>query len=181
MTRISAERIAAIEGRKEDLSNALSAPDLAPEAFVQLSKDYAEILPVAEAARELRRLRSELEVLGGLVEDRDAEPELRAMATEEAEEIRRKLPEAERALALKLLPRDTADERAAMLEIRAGTGGDEAALFGGDLLRMYQRYAETRGWRFELISANGPNGRRDGSRPSCAGLELPATWPIEET
>ena len=76
------------------------------------------------------------------------------MAAEEAEEIRRKLPEAERALAVKLLPRDAADERAAMLEIRAGTGGDEAALFAGDLLRMYQRYAEAQGWRFELISAS---------------------------
>ena len=67
------------------------------------------------------------------------------MAAAEAEEIRHKLPEAERALALKLLPRDAADERAAMLEVRAGTGGDEAALFAGDLLRMYQRYAESAG------------------------------------
>ena len=154
MTRISAERIAAIEARKEELQNALAAPDVAPDAFVKLSKDYAEVLPVAEAARELRRLRSELDVLAGLVEDRDAEPELRAMAAEEAEEIRRKLPDAERALAVRLLPRDAADERAAMLEIRAGTGGDEAALFAGDLLRMYQRYAETKGWRFETISAS---------------------------
>ncbi len=76
------------------------------------------------------------------------------MAADEAEEIRRKLPEAERALALKLLPRDAADERAAMLEIRAGTGGDEAALFAGDLFRMYQRYAAEQGWRVELISAS---------------------------
>jgi peptide chain release factor 1 len=154
MTRISAERIAAIEARREELQNALSAPDVAADAFVRLSKDYAEIQPVAEAARELRRLRSELEVLSGMIEDRDAEPELKTMAAEEAEEIRRKLPEAERALAVKLLPRDSADERAAMLEIRAGTGGDEAALFGGDLLRMYQRYAETKGWKFEIISAS---------------------------
>jgi peptide chain release factor 1 len=154
MSQISAERIAAIEARKEELQNALSAGDVAPDAFVRLSKEYAEVQPVAEAARELRRLRSELEVLAGMIDDREAEPELRAMATEEAEEIRRKLPEAERALALKLLPRDAADERAAMLEIRAGTGGDEAALFAGDLLRMYQRYAETKGWRFEMISAS---------------------------
>src|SRR4029453_6986109 len=80
--------------------------------------------------------------------------ELKEMAAVEAEEIRHKLPEAERALALKLLPRDAADERAAMLEIRAGTGGDEAALFAGDLFRMYQRYAESRGWGVELISAS---------------------------
>src|SRR6185503_3743062 len=75
-------------------------------------------------------------------------------AAEELQENQALLAEAERVLALKLLPRDAADERAAMLEIRAGTGGDEAALFAGDLLRMYQRYAEGKGWRFELISAS---------------------------
>ena len=154
MTRISAERIAAIEARKEELQNAMSAEDLPPDAFVRLSKEYAEVEPVAAAARELRRLRSELELLGGMIADPHADPELKAMAAEEAEELRGKLPEAERALALKLLPRDAADERAAMLEIRAGTGGDEAALFAGDLLRMYQRYAEAKGWRFEIISAS---------------------------
>jgi peptide chain release factor 1 len=154
MTRISAERIAAIEARKEELQNALSAPDLAPDQFVRLSKEYAEVEPVAAAARELRRLRSELEALGAMIEERDADPELRAMAAEEVEAIRTKIPEAERALALRLLPRDAADERPAMLEIRAGTGGDEAALFAGDLVRMYQRYAEARGWRFEIISAS---------------------------
>jgi peptide chain release factor 1 len=76
------------------------------------------------------------------------------MAGEEVAELERRLPEAERALALKLLPRDAADERPAMLEIRAGTGGDEAALFAGDLFRMYQRYADAKGWRVKLISAS---------------------------
>ncbi len=150
MTSISAQRIAAIEARRDELQNAMSAPNLAADAFVRLSKDYAEIEPVAAAAREVRRLREELEGLSAMLED----PEMREMAAEEADEIRRRLPEAERALALKLLPRDAADDRPAMLEIRAGTGGDEAALFGGDLFRMYQRYAETRGWRVELISAS---------------------------
>ena len=154
MTSISAERIAAIEGRRDELQNAMSAPNLAPDAFVRLSKDYAEIEPAAVAAREVRRLRAELNVLGGMIEDKDSDPEIRELAAEEAEEIRKRLAEAERALALKLLPRDAADERAAMLEIRAGTGGDEAALFAGDLLRMYQRYAETQGWRVEIISAS---------------------------
>src|SRR6185436_16573070 len=102
----------------------------------------------------VRRLRAELDVLNGMLHDPAAEPELKEMAAAEAEEIRHKLPAAERELALKLLPRDAADERAAMLEIRAGTGGDEAALFAGDLLRMYQRYAESQGWRVELISAS---------------------------
>jgi peptide chain release factor 1 len=152
MTSISAQRIAAIEGRRDELQNAMSAPNLAADAFVKLSKDYAEIEPVAAAAREVRRLRAEAGALRHMTEDADAE--LRQMASEELAENQHKLEAAERALALKLLPRDAADERAAMLEIRAGTGGDEAALFAGDLFRMYQRYAETQGWRVELISAS---------------------------
>jgi peptide chain release factor 1 len=152
MTSFPAERIAAIEARKEDLQQAMSAPDLAAEQFVRLSKDYAEIEPVAAAAKEVRRLRDEAASL--LEMTYDADEELRQMASLELLDIQTTLAEAERALALKLLPRDAADERPAMLEIRAGTGGDEAALFAGDLLRMYQRYAETRGWRFEMISAS---------------------------
>ncbi|HEY1145109.1 MAG TPA: peptide chain release factor 1 [Allosphingosinicella sp.] len=150
MKAISDARIAQIEARRDELQNAMAAPNLAADAFVKLSKDYAEIEPVAAAASEVRRLRSELAALDAMAED----PELKDMAVEEAEEVRRLLPEAERALALKLLPRDAADDRPAMLEIRAGTGGDEAALFAGDLLRMYQRYAEEQGWRVELISAS---------------------------
>src|SRR5205814_4041706 len=154
MTHISSERIASIEARKHELQQAMSRGDLSPDEFVRLSKDYAAIEPVADAAREVRRLRAELEVLDGMIHDPAAEPELKDMAVAEAEEIRGKLPDAERQLAVQLLPRDAADDRPAMLEVRAGTGGDEAALFAGDLLRMYQRYAETQGWRFELISAS---------------------------
>jgi len=152
MTRIPAERIAAIEARKQELQQAMSARDLAPETFVQLSKDYAEILPVADAAAELRRLRDEREAIEAMLAD--PSPEMREMAQEEKANLDVRLPAAERDLALKLLPRDAADDRAAMLEIRAGTGGDEAGLFAGDLLRMYQRHAETKGWKFELISAS---------------------------
>ena len=150
MNVISADRIAQIEARRDELQAAMSAQDLAPDEFVRLSKDYAEILPVADAAREVRRIRSEIAVLREML----ADPEMREMAEDEIAELEARLPEAERALALKLLPRDAADERPAMLEIRAGTGGDEAALFAGDLLRMYQRYAETQGWRVEIISAS---------------------------
>src|SRR4051812_7704221 len=128
----------------------MSSAEVAPEAFVRLSKDYAEVEPVAAVAREVRRLRAELKALREMTGD----PEMREMAEEEIGELERALPAAERALALKLLPRDAADDRPAMLEVRAGTGGDEAALFAGDLLRMYQRYAEGMGWRFELISAS---------------------------
>ena len=113
MSGISAERIAAIEARKEELSRAMSAGDLAPDQFVRLSKEYAEIEPVAAAAREVRRLRAELEALAGMAEEKDGDPELKTMAAEEMEVIRARLPEAERALALRLLPRQDAPLRGA--------------------------------------------------------------------
>jgi len=154
MTSISPARIAQIEARRDELSALMSTGDLSGERFVQVSKEYAEIEPVAKAAGEVRRLRAELSTLSHMADDDTADGELKAMAREEIEEIRLALPQAERSLALALLPRDAADERAAMLEIRAGTGGDEASLFAGDLFRMYQRYAEGQGWRVELISAS---------------------------
>ncbi|RED17296.1 peptide chain release factor 1 [Parasphingopyxis lamellibrachiae] len=150
MTTISTARIDAILSRHEDLQGLMAAGDLAPDKFVELSKEYSELEPVAETARELKRLREELAALDEML----ADSEMKEMAELEAEELKDKIPEAERALAVQLLPRDSADDRPAMLEVRAGTGGDEAALFAGDLLRMYQRYAEEQGWGFELISAS---------------------------
>jgi peptide chain release factor 1 len=152
MTTISPARIASIEARKHELSAAMAAEDLGRDDFVRLSKEYAALEPVAAAAREVRRLRAERVSLQEMT--RDADEELRQIASEELVEIEARLPEAERVLAVHLLPRDAADDRAAMLEVRAGTGGDEAVLFAGDLLRMYQRFAEEQGWRFELISAS---------------------------
>ncbi len=150
MTTISAERIAALLAKRDDLSAQLASGDLPRDTFVALSKEYAEVEPVAAAAGELQRLRDEFAGLEEMLDD----PEMREMAQEEADAIRETLPAAERALALSLLPRDAADERSAMLEVRAGTGGDEAALFAGDLFRMYSRYAEEKGWKIELISAS---------------------------
>ena len=152
MTRIPADRIAAIEARRDELQALMATGDLPSDRFVAVSKEYAEIEPVAAAAGEVRRLRAEANSLTEMTREGDAE--LRQMASEELHENERALEGAERRLALALLPRDAADERAAMLEIRAGTGGDEAALFAGDLYRMYERYAATRGWRVEMISAS---------------------------
>nr|WP_174401670.1 peptide chain release factor 1 [Sphingobium baderi] len=156
MMHISAERIAQIEARRDEVQASMTRADLPPEEFVRLSKEYAEIEPVARAAHEVRRLRQELlaleQMAGG--EGAEADPAMREMAQEEMQLIKARLPAAERALALLLLPRDSADARPAMLEIRAGTGGDEAALFAGDLFRMYQRYADAQGWKMEMISAN---------------------------
>ncbi len=152
MTQISPDRIRAIEARRDELQALMSTGDLPSDRFVAVSKEYAELEPVAQAATEVRRLRQEAESLTFMAED--ADDELRAMASEELQENRTLLETADRKLALALLPRDSADERSAMLEVRAGTGGDEAALFAGDLFRMYQRYAESQGWRVELISGS---------------------------
>jgi peptide chain release factor 1 len=154
MTGISDERIAQIEARRDELQAKMATGQLDGEAFVAASKDYAEIEPVAEAAAEVRRLRAERADMGAMIARDDTDAELKAMAVEEIAQIEARLPEAERALALRMLPRDSADDRPAMLEIRAGTGGDEAALFAGDLMRMYTRYAEERGWKVETISAS---------------------------
>jgi peptide chain release factor 1 len=151
---ISAERIAQIEARFEELEAKMASGTLDGEEFVATSKEYAELESVAKAAAEVRRLRAELKVLNTLSNDPESEAEIVEMANEEAADIKQKLPQAEKHLALQLLPKDSADNRPAMLEIRAGTGGDEAALFAGDLFRMYSRYAEERGWRVETISAS---------------------------
>lgn len=150
MSTISEARIASLLARRDEVQAMLATGNLAADKFVALSKEYAEVEPVAVAAAELQRLRAELIDLEAMADD----PEMREIAAEEAQAIREMLPAAERALALSLLPKDAADERSAMLEVRAGTGGDEAALFAGDLFRMYQRYAEGQGWKVELISAS---------------------------
>ena len=152
MTTISPDRIRQIEARRDELAALMATGDLPGDRFVAVSKEYAELEPVAQAASEVRRLRQEADSLAFMAEDGDEE--LRQLAAEELRENKALLEQADRRLALALLPRDAADERAAMLEIRAGTGGDEAALFAGDLFRMYQRYAENQGWRVELNSAS---------------------------
>ncbi len=150
MTNISEPRIAAILSRRDEVQARLSSGAVAPEEFVALSKEYAELEPVAQAAQAVQSARREVLELEAML----ADPEMKAMAEEELQALRERLPEAEQDLAIALLPKDAADERAAMLEIRAGTGGDEAALFAGDLFRMYQRYADAQGWKIELISSS---------------------------
>lgn len=144
------ERIAQIERRHAQLAHDMNNPALAPEQFVALSRDYAELSPLVDAARAWRALLTERDELQAIPPG----DEMHELAQEELAGISERLPAAERALALQLLPRDAADERSAVLEIRAGTGGDEAALFAGDLARMYERYASTHNWRWEILSAN---------------------------
>ena len=119
------------------------------QEIVRLSKEHAEIKPVAEAVQALARARAEMADLQAMA----ADPEMGEMAREELEALKDRLPQLEREVALLLAPRDADENASAVLEVRAGTGGDEAALFAGDLFRMYQRYAAERGWKVELDSA----------------------------
>ncbi|WP_197915998.1 peptide chain release factor 1 [Thiosulfatihalobacter marinus] len=112
-----------------------------------LAKEYSELKPVVAQIAAYRRLLSDM----AEAEEMLGDPDMKELAEEELPGLRAALPEAERALQLALLPRDAADARPAILEIRPGTGGDEAALFAGDLLRMYQRYVEARGWKLEIL------------------------------
>ncbi len=137
------------------LEHALAQPDqVGSDAFVKMSREYAELSDVVAAAKKLDGLRQQLAEAKSLRADAGQDREMRALADAEIESLERQIPACEHELSVLLLPRDVADQRSAILEIRAGTGGHEAALFAGDLFRMYQRYAETQGWRVELMSAS---------------------------
>ena len=148
---ITEARLGQIGSRFAELEARLASGTLEGADFVSASRDYAELEPVARAAAIVSAMRAELASLTAMGE---ADPEMREMAAEEIAQLKQDLPEAEHSLAIAMLPHDSADARPAMLEIRAGTGGDEAALFAADLYRMYERYAAEQGWRVEMISAN---------------------------
>jgi peptide chain release factor 1 len=121
------------------------------EAFVRLSREHAELAPVIETARAYRRARVRLADAEALIADAGVESEIRGMAEEERAELKAELERLDRDLRIALLPRDAADDSSAIVEIRAGTGGDEAALFAADLLEMYQRYCALQGWKTEVM------------------------------
>lgn len=142
-------RLAQIAARFAEIEARLASGTLEGKDFIAASRDYAELEPVAKAAEAVAGMRGELAELSTL-----DDPDMRELADEEIARLKAALPEAEHSLAIAMLPRDSADSRSAMLEVRAGTGGDEAALFAADLLRMYERFAAEQGWRFEMVSAN---------------------------
>ena len=119
--------------------------------FAKLSKELSDLTPIVETIEELRRAKEEMHSLAEMITGAD-DPEMRALAEEEFQILKEQIPKREREVQISLLPKDEADEKNAILECRAGTGGDEAALFAADLFRMYQRYAEQHGWRFEVMS-----------------------------
>ncbi|MBO6676131.1 MAG: peptide chain release factor 1 [Rhizobiales bacterium] len=150
---ISDQKIDALIARFEGIS-AKMASGAQSDEFVQLSRDYAELEPVAEQAKELQKTRDELEEAREMLADPDLDNEMKALTEAEIADLEARFDELQAALQVALLPKDKADAGGVILEVRAGTGGDEAALFAGDLFRMYQRYAQTKGFKVEVLSTS---------------------------
>lgn len=135
-----------------DMLQAKMASGSTGEAFVKLSKEYAELEPLVEGIRHWQAKRAELADLAAMKDDQAADAEMRALAEAEWKDAQAAMPEIERGMLILLLPKDEADEKNAILEVRAGTGGDEAALFAAELFAMYRGYAAQKGWRFEVMN-----------------------------
>ncbi|MDH4609681.1 peptide chain release factor 1 [Pseudomonas sp. BN102] len=158
-----------LQDRYEELTALLGDAEVISDQgkFRAYSKEFAEVEPVILAFREFRKVQGDLEGAQALLKDSD--PDLREMAEEEVADARERLVELEDRLQRMLLPKDPNDGRNVFLEVRAGTGGDEAAIFSGDLFRMYSRYAERQGWRVEILSEN--EGEHGGYKEVIARVE----------
>lgn len=149
------ERLDQVLSRCETIRTSLeNVTALSQEEMARLSKEFSELSKVAEVIRDLRKAEKELEDSHTLLADPDLDPELKDMAQTDIERLKKEIADKNHTIRLMLLPKDHDDSRNVILEVRAGTGGDEAGLFAADLLRMYQRYASLKGWQFELLSSN---------------------------
>jgi len=149
------ENLTRVQARHEELAALMSSGDATAEDFTRMSKEYAELTPVVAAIGEWKQALQERDELKPLLDDDDTDQEMRDLMADEIKQLEARLPELERRVQVLLLPKDEADHKNALLEVRAGTGGDEAALFAADLFRMYQRFADLRGWKFEILETSG--------------------------
>ena len=152
MSAIPSDKLDRMIERWQSVQDELNRGGTTQQTFAKLSKEFAELNPLVAAIEDLRRVEQEEADLAAMLADAGTDRDMKAMAEDELAAIRPRLAEMEKGLQILLLPKDSADEKSAILEIRAGTGGDEAALFAADLYRMYARYAEKRGWKVEIIS-----------------------------
>ncbi len=143
------EKLSSIKARHEELAALMSQGDLSGDDFTKMSMEYAELSPVVEAIDEYTGALAEKDDLAEMLSD----PEMKDIAAEELRALDKRLPELEYGIRLVLIPKDKADTKDAILEIRAGTGGDEAALFASDLFTMYKGYAAAMGWKLEVVEA----------------------------
>ncbi|PWJ93378.1 peptide chain release factor 1 [Mesorhizobium sp. M7D.F.Ca.US.004.03.1.1] len=153
MVNLPRDRMDQVVKRFEMLEAQMSAGP-APDAYVRMASEYAEIQDMVAKVRALRLAEHEQADLEAMLADKGTDAEMRALAEADLPEVEERIEALQKDIQILLLPKDAADDKNAILEIRAGTGGDEAALFAGDLFRMYERYAAERGWRFETASAS---------------------------
>ena len=157
------DKLQALEHKYEELNNLLSDPKVlsVPNEYQKYSREHSELQPIVEKIREYKKLIDDIESTEGLLSGSD--PEMKELAKAELEELKKRVPVFEEELKFMLLPIDPRDAKSVILEIRAGTGGDEAALFGANLFRMYTKYAESKKWKVELISmsATGIGGIKE--------------------
>ena len=153
MVSLPQERMNQLEKHFEMIESEMANnPDA--ETYVKLASEYSELQPVVGLIRELNKAHHEANDLEAMLKDHSIDPEMRGLAEEELPGMKDKIAKLEHDVQIELLPKDAADEKSAILEIRAGTGGSEAALFAGDLFRMYERYASLHGWKVEVVSAS---------------------------
>ncbi len=158
------EKLNVVLARNEELEALLgSNPD--GETFVKLSKELASLKDVVEAIKAYKKAQQDVADTQALLDDPDLDAEMRALAHEELQAAKDRLPELEKQLKILLLPKNAVDEKNAILEVRAGTGGEEAALFAAELFRMYEHYAAEQGWKFETLAVNdtGLGGYKEAS------------------
>jgi peptide chain release factor 1 len=146
-------KLARLIERQSTIQKALeTAHELPIEEFIKLSKELSDLNPIADASQSFLKSTKELRDLEDVMQDPTADPEMKALIQEELMTLKEQIPLLEQQLKVLLLPKDSADEKNAILEVRAGTGGEEAALFAAALFRMYQKYAELHGWKFETLT-----------------------------
>ncbi len=153
MAKLPVEKMRELERRFGEIEARMSAGPAA-DVYVKLASEYSELEPVVKKIREYEKAVSEAADLEVLLADKTTDKDMRDLAEMELPEIESRIGELEKDMQVLLLPKDAADEKSAILEIRAGTGGSEAALFAGDLFRMYERFASTKGWKVEVLSAS---------------------------
>lgn len=153
MAKLPVEKMRELERRFGEIEARMSDGPAA-DVYVKLASEYSELQPVVRTIREYEKALAEVSDLKGMLNDRTTDREMRELAEMELPEAEEKIEALEKDMQILLLPKDAADEKSAILEIRAGTGGNEAALFAGDLFRMYERYASTKGWKVEVLSAS---------------------------
>ena len=164
---LSDEKINSLVARADDIM-AQMADNPDPETYVKLSKEFSDLEPVVNNIRELKAAQNEFADLAELLADGDTDAEMKEMAEAEMPELRKKIDALTAEIQVQLLPKDIADKKNAIVEVRAGTGGDEAALFAGDLFRMYERYAAIQGWKFNVMTMN--DGDVGGFKEAVANI-----------